>query len=127
MFVILTSSRGFHILGYRQSLSAARRCIMENGNEQFESHARPGEGVEHHHGHHHPHHEKVTVTVDGKSYHVPEGTYVVSEFKKLVGVAPSKELDEVVHGELKPLDDNQTIHIKGGEVFISHARQGGSS
>ena len=75
----------------------------------------------------HRHKEDVTVTVDGKSYKVPEGTYVVSEFKKLVGVDPSKELDEVVHGELKPLDDNRHIHIKGGEVFISHARQGGSS
>jgi hypothetical protein len=58
---------------------------------------------------------------------VHEGSYVVSEFKKLVSVPPAKELDEVVHGELKPLDDNQTIHIKGGEVFVSHARQGGSS
>jgi hypothetical protein len=77
------------------------------------------------HGHHHK--KEVVVTVDGKTHHVPEGTYVVSVFKKLVGVDPSKELDEVVHGELKPLDDNQTIHIKGGEVFISHARQGGSS
>jgi hypothetical protein len=77
------------------------------------------------HGHHHK--KDVAVKVDGKTHHVPEGTYVVSEFKKLVGVPPSKELDEVVHGELKPLDDNQTIHIKGGEVFISHVRQGGSS
>jgi hypothetical protein len=73
------------------------------------------------------HHKEVVVTVDGKTHDVHEGTYVVSEFKKLVGVDPSKELDEVVHGELKPLDDNQKIHIKGGEVFISHARQGGSS
>ncbi len=71
--------------------------------------------------------KEVAVTVDGKTSQVPEGTYVVSEFKKLVGVDPSKELDEVVHGELKALDDNQKIHIKGGEIFISHARQGGSS
>jgi hypothetical protein len=78
------------------------------------------------HGHHH-HKKEVAVTVDGKMQHVPEGIYVVSEFKKLVGVDPSKELDEVVHGELRPLDDNATTHIKGCEVFISHARQGGSS
>lgn len=79
------------------------------------------------HPEHHQQKREVTVTVDGKPHELPEGTYVVSEFKKLVGVDPSKELDEVVHGELKPLDDNQHIHIKGGEVFISHARQGGSS
>jgi len=77
-------------------------------------------------GHHH-HRKRVTVTLDGKRHNVLEGTYVVSEFKKLVGVDPSKELDEVVHGELRPLDDNQRIDVKGGEVFISHARQGGSS
>jgi len=87
---------------------------VEVGDEQF------GE-----HGHHHK--KEVVVTVDGKSHHVPEGTYVVSDFKKLVGVDTAKELDEVVHGELKPLDDSQKIHIKGGEVFISHARQGGSA
>jgi hypothetical protein len=69
----------------------------------------------------------VSLTVDGRSYPIPEGTYLVSEFKKLVGVDSSKELDEVVHGELKPFDDNRKIHIKNGEVFISHARQGGSS
>ena len=51
------------------------------------------------HGHHHK--KDVAVKVDGKTHHVPEGTYVVSEFKKLVGVPPSKELDEVVHGELR--------------------------
>lgn len=93
---------------------------MESANEaQLNEHG-------HHEGEHH-HKKEVDVVVDGKTHHVREGTYVVSEFKRLVGVDPSKELDEVVHGELKPLDDNQTIHIKGGEVFISHARQGGSS
>jgi hypothetical protein len=73
------------------------------------------------------HKDQVRVTVDGKIFEVPEQTYVVSEFKRLVGVDASKELDEVVHGALRPLDDNQKIHIKGGEIFISHARQGGSS
>jgi uncharacterized protein YabE (DUF348 family) len=86
----------------------------------------PGEG---HHGHHHNHHheKKVEVKVDGKEHRVAEGEYLVSEFKKRVGVDAARELDEVRHGELKPLDDNQTICIKGGEVFISHARCGGSS
>lgn len=94
-------------------------------HENAEQVSERGEG---HSGEHtHDHRKQVTVTVDGKPHDVHKGSYVVSEFKKLVGVDPSKELDEVVHGELKPLDDNQTIHIKGGEVFISHARQGGSS
>jgi hypothetical protein len=85
--------------------------------------------VEHggHHNSGHNHKKEVTVTVDNHPHKVPEGEYLVSAFKNKVGVDPSKELDEVVHGELKPLDDNQKIHIRGGEVFISHARQGGSS
>jgi len=72
-------------------------------------------------------HELVCVTVDGKPHEVRRGEYIVAEFKKLVGVDAARELDEVVHGELKPLDDNAHIHIKGGEVFISHVRTGGSS
>lgn len=94
---------------------------MNPESAEKEKHEHPGRGE-----HHRPPKE-VTVTVDGKTHHVPEGTYVVSQFKQLVGVPANYELDEVVHGELKPLDDNQKIHIKACEVFISHARQGGSS
>jgi hypothetical protein len=36
-------------------------------------------------------------------------------------------LDEVVHGEFKALDDNSHIDVKGGEIFVSHVRTGGSS
>lgn len=70
---------------------------------------------------------EVKVTVDGQVHEVRRGEYVVAEFKRLVGVDAARELDEVVHGELKPLDDNAHIHIKGGEVFVSHVRTGGSS
>jgi len=70
---------------------------------------------------------EVTVKVDGHAKHVPPGTYVVSEFKVLVGVDPSRALDEVLDGRLKPLRDDQQITIKGGEVFVSHVRHGGSS
>jgi hypothetical protein len=73
------------------------------------------------------HIHKVTVIVDGVEQKVPEGTYLVSQFKTLVGVDPARELDEVVHGQLKPLDDNAEIVIKGGEKFVSHVRTGGSS
>jgi hypothetical protein len=69
----------------------------------------------------------VTVTVDTKEKQVHRGSWVVSEFKKEVGVDASRALDEVIAGEFKALDDNERITIKGGEVFVSHARQGGSS
>jgi hypothetical protein len=71
--------------------------------------------------------ELVTVTVDGVEKRVPRGTYIVSAFKKLVGVDASRELDEVVHGEFKPLDDNATIDIERHEKFVSHVRTGSSS
>jgi|GEM_PF-2217688 len=71
--------------------------------------------------------ELVTVTVDGVEKRVPRGTYIVSAFKRLVGVDASRELDEVVHGEFKPLDDNATIEIEHHEKFVSHVRTGSSS
>jgi hypothetical protein len=71
--------------------------------------------------------EFVTVTVDGVEKQVPRGTYIVSAFKKLVGVDASRELDEVVRGEFKPLDDNATIDIEHHEKFVSHVRTGSSS
>jgi hypothetical protein len=71
--------------------------------------------------------ELVTVTVDGNEKRVPRGTYVVSAFKQLVGVEASRELDEVIHGEFRPLDDNARIDIERHEKFVSHVRTGSSS
>lgn len=70
---------------------------------------------------------KVEVTVDHKPHHVFPGPYVVSTFKEIVDVPASKVLEQVISGELKLLADNETIEIKGGEMFISHVRTGGSS
>jgi hypothetical protein len=47
--------------------------------------------------------------------------------KILAGVPPAKELEQIVNGVLTPLADNASVEICGGEVFISHARRGGSS
>lgn len=69
----------------------------------------------------------VEVTVDTKTKTVHRGSWVVSVFKAEVGVSADRALDEVVGGEFKPLEDTQRITIKGGEVFVSHVRQGGSS
>ncbi len=69
----------------------------------------------------------VMVTVDGVNKELPAGVYVVANFKRLVGVDASRELDEVVHGEFKPLDDNAKITIEKHEKFVSHVRTGSSS
>jgi len=69
----------------------------------------------------------VTVTVDGTEKSVHRGSHLVSEFKAEVGVAPDRELVQVISGQLTPLDDSKRIVIKGGEVFFSRVRTGGSS
>jgi len=84
--------------------------------------------VERHGGHgkhHHPH--LVTVTVDSFPKQVRPGRYLVSVFKKAVGVDQSYELEELVNGKLAPLADDAKIRVKGGESFISHVRGGASS
>ena len=70
---------------------------------------------------------EVTVKVDGKEKHVRAGSYLVSEFKALVGVAADRELDIVEHETFKPLNDDEEIDVHACEVFVSHVRTGGSS
>lgn len=69
----------------------------------------------------------VAVTVDGEEKIVHRGSHRVSEFKAEVGVSADRELVQVIDGELTPLDDSHRITIKGGEVFFSRVRSGGSS
>jgi hypothetical protein len=69
----------------------------------------------------------VEVIVDRVKKKVKPGPYRVSVFKHEVGVAAEKELDQIIKGSIKPLDDNETIVIAGGEVFISHERTGAAS
>lgn len=69
----------------------------------------------------------VTVTVDTKPHSVRKGRYLVSDFKRLVGVDPTYQLDEVVHGEFIERKDTEKVSIKGKEVFVSHVRGGAAS
>jgi hypothetical protein len=69
----------------------------------------------------------VEVKVDGQVRRVPRGTYVVADFKRLVGVAADRELDIVHHDVFKPLNDDAEITIHQCEVFVSHVRTGGSA
>jgi hypothetical protein len=71
--------------------------------------------------------KKVKIDVDNHPEHVLPGTYQVSELKTLVNVPADKDLDQVIEGNLTTLADTATITIKGGEIFFSHVRRGGSS
>jgi hypothetical protein len=75
----------------------------------------------------HPANHLVEVTVDKQKKKVEAGPYRVSVFKHTVGVPPEKELDQIIHKVIKPLDDNATIIIAGEEVFVSHERTGAAS
>jgi hypothetical protein len=78
-----------------------------------------------HRGRRHPH--LVEVMVDSEPKQVRAGRYLVSVFKKAVGVDPAYELDEVRDGVLVPLADDERIRIHRGESFVSHVRGGASS
>ena len=69
----------------------------------------------------------VTITVDNKPKQVHRGSHTVAELKTLVGVDAALELAQVINGQLTPLADADRVTIKGGEVFFSRVRQGGSS
>lgn len=75
----------------------------------------------------HTHDKIVTVTLDGNPKEIERGNYPVSTLKQQLGVPADYELDEVKHGEFKPLEDNAHTEVKGGEIFVSHVRRGGAS
>lgn len=77
---------------------------------------------EEHHGH-----KDVTITVDGNPKMLPKEKYLVGTLKQLVGVPADYELDQVIKGIFTPLNDVTEIHLKDGDIFVSHVRQGGSS
>jgi len=69
----------------------------------------------------------VTITINNTSRDIHRGRATVAEIKALGGVPVADELEEVVQGKLTPLPDDGAVTIKGGEVFISHPRDSGSS
>jgi hypothetical protein len=71
--------------------------------------------------------DKVKVTIDGTVKSIHRGSYIITDLKAALEVYQSLALDEVINGKFEPLDDSGRITIKGGEIFVSHVRQGGSS
>lgn len=69
----------------------------------------------------------VHITINRKPYEIKPGKYSVAELKKIGGVNPGHDLDQLVGHELIPLDDNGVLLIKGCEEFKSHPKDGQSS
>jgi hypothetical protein len=69
----------------------------------------------------------VTITINSKPKEIHRGHQTVATIKKLGEVPAADELEQVIQGKLTPLPDDGAVTIKGGEVFISHPRDSGSS
>ncbi len=69
----------------------------------------------------------VTITVDTKPYKIHRGHQTVVEIKTIAGVPLAFELEQLVDGKLTPLPDDGAVTLKGGEIFLSHPKDGGAS
>ncbi len=70
---------------------------------------------------------EVTITVDTKPYKIHRGHRTVAEIKNVAGVPLAFELEQLVNGKLTPLPDDGAVTLKGGEIFLSHPKDGGAS
>lgn len=69
----------------------------------------------------------VAVKVDNRLRKIKSGNYSVADFKKEVEVPENYDLDQLIDGKFEAVDESKKLHIKGGEVFVSHVRTGSSS
>lgn len=83
-------------------------------------------GMEREHGQS-MHDHKVTVSLDGVARQIQRGNYMVADLKQVLSIDSCRDLDEVVCGELRPLEDSGRTHIEGGEILVSHVKCGASS
>jgi len=73
------------------------------------------------------HGPQVTITVDTKPYKIHRGRQTVAAIKTVAGVPLAFDLEQLVEGKLTPLADDASVTLKGGEVFLSHPKDGGAS
>jgi hypothetical protein len=78
-------------------------------------------------GHHDGHYRSVDVHVNNQKVVLHAGRYEVKTFKKVAGVPQADDLEKLINCKLDPVPDDGTLEIKGGEVFISHVKDGGAS
>ena len=71
--------------------------------------------------------DQVTITINDVEKSIHRGHQAVSAIKALGSVPLADVLEQKVKGRLEPLDDNGSVVIKGGEEFLSHPRDSGSS
>jgi hypothetical protein len=73
------------------------------------------------------HERTVAIIVNTHEYRIDRGVEKVAEIKKIGHVPLADDLEQVIAGKLVPLPDDGSVDIKGGERFISHPKDSGSS
>lgn len=71
--------------------------------------------------------DTVTIFINSHEYRVHRGRRTVAELKDAGHVPQADELEQIIDAKLTPLPDDGAVTIKGGEQFISHPRDSGSS
>ena len=69
----------------------------------------------------------VTIIVNSVEREIHRGRQQVTEIKRVGEVPQADQLEQVIDGKLVPLADDEAVTIKGGEEFVSHPRDSGSS
>lgn len=68
----------------------------------------------------------VKIKIDDDFFEIKKGNYTGAQLKETGNVTNGYELEQVKDG-IKTIDDSTIVEIVGGEVFISHPRDGQSS
>lgn len=69
----------------------------------------------------------VAITVNNVEHQIHRGRQSVAVIKRLAGIPLADDLDQLIDCRLVHLPDDGSVTIKGGEVFVSHVKDGGAS
>lgn len=69
----------------------------------------------------------VNITINNVKHEIHRGHQTVITIKTVGKVPLADDLEEVVDKKLIPLPDDGAITLKGGEIFVSHPKDSGSS
>lgn len=69
----------------------------------------------------------VHIKINNNPFEIKPGKYTVAEIKKIGGVSPAHDLDQLINGQLVSLKDDGFVIIRGCEEFKSHPKDGSSS